>query len=190
MSGRGLNGAPHLAVTGVSPPLFLFPLVKTPTKVAVHKSSIKNMSKRTSNRIKSKGISSSESSEVVSPRGRPTTLERNAAIITGSTVSHMIHSSGSTAVDNLNLNLEASIQRLTVVEEENRILHQAISRVVSESRMVLESSIVDLQTDFNQKISQLSEKLQSMYDEETSLNPSKLRPRGLFNRKLFYHVAS
>ena len=103
----------------------------------------------------------------------------------GSTVSHMINSSGSTAVGNLNLNLEASIQRLEVVEEENRRLNKAISRVVSESRMVLESSIVDLQIDFNQKISQLSEKLQSMYDEDTALHPSLSRPRGLFNRKLF-----
>ena len=133
------------------------------------------MSKRTSNRIKSKGSTVNENEEVKT-KVRP--------IITGP-VSHMMNSSGSTAVGNLNLNLEASIQRLTVVEEENRILHQAISRVVSESRMVLESSIVDLQTDFNQKISQLSEKLQSMYDTNSALNPSNSRPRGLFNRKLF-----
>ena len=118
------------------------------------------MSKRTSNRIKSKGSTVNENEEVKT-KVRP--------IITGP-VSHMMNSSGSTAVGNLNLNLEASIQRLTVVEEENRILHQAISRVVSESRMVLESSIVDLQTDFNQKISQLSEKLQSMYDTNSALN--------------------
>lgn len=65
------------------------------------------------------------------------------------------------------------------------MLHQSIGRVVSESRMCLESSIEDLKMDFNRKISSLSSQLQSLYDNNSTHNPSLSRPRGPFNRKLF-----
>jgi sterol O-acyltransferase len=83
--------------------------------------------------------------------------------------------------------IEASLERLRQLEEENLVFSDRIAKVVTESRLYMEASIEDLKTDFNRKISNLSGQLQSVYKENAIVSSSSKSGRtlGPYNRKLF-----